>query len=142
MQLTGDFVRSARSDRIRQSGSRVWPYIFHPERVPRFFLTSLSVPSHATKPYIPFLLSSSFFLCTFTMSSSNKKGLVAFPSVSSSLNSLPRATSMSNVSLHPNMYAQRAKESEAKVCSPSFIARYLLKGVFISSFSMLSPNPY
>ncbi|KAJ7474708.1 hypothetical protein FB451DRAFT_1397592 [Mycena latifolia] len=45
----------------------------------------------------------------------NKKGLVAFPSVSSSLHSLPRATSMSNVSLHPNMYAQRAKESEAKV---------------------------
>ncbi|KAJ7708374.1 hypothetical protein B0H17DRAFT_1032335 [Mycena rosella] len=49
------------------------------------------------------------------MSASNKKGLVAFPSVSSSLNSLPRATSMSNVSLHPNMYAQRAKESEAKL---------------------------
>ncbi|KAJ7220413.1 hypothetical protein C8J57DRAFT_1393557 [Mycena rebaudengoi] len=46
---------------------------------------------------------------------SNKKGLVAFPSVSSSLHSLPRATSMSNVSLHPNMYAQRAKESEAKL---------------------------
>ncbi|KAJ7250716.1 hypothetical protein C8J57DRAFT_1354622, partial [Mycena rebaudengoi] len=46
---------------------------------------------------------------------SNKNGLVAFPSVSSSLHSLPRATSMSNVSLHPNMYAQRAKESEAKL---------------------------
>ncbi|KAJ7723652.1 hypothetical protein B0H16DRAFT_1598091 [Mycena metata] len=46
---------------------------------------------------------------------SNKKGLVAFPSVSSSLHSLPRATSMSNVSLHPNMYAQRAKESQAKL---------------------------
>ncbi|KAJ6629363.1 hypothetical protein B0H10DRAFT_1986857 [Mycena sp. CBHHK59/15] len=50
-----------------------------------------------------------------TRDASNKKGLVAFPSVSSSLHSLPRATSMSNVSLHPNMYAQRAKESEAKV---------------------------
>ncbi|KAJ7457183.1 hypothetical protein B0H11DRAFT_2063146 [Mycena galericulata] len=49
------------------------------------------------------------------MSTSNKKGLVAFPSVSSSLNSLPRATSMSNVSLHPNMYKQRAQESEAKL---------------------------
>ncbi|KAJ7244400.1 hypothetical protein B0H12DRAFT_1129390 [Mycena haematopus] len=46
---------------------------------------------------------------------SNKKGLVAFPSVSQSLHSLPRATSMSNVALHPNMYAQRAKESEAKL---------------------------
>jgi hypothetical protein len=41
--------------------------------------------------------------------------LVAFPSVSSSLHSLPHATSMHNVSLHPNMYAQRAAESEAKV---------------------------
>ncbi|KAF8218051.1 hypothetical protein K438DRAFT_2006966 [Mycena galopus ATCC 62051] len=46
---------------------------------------------------------------------SNKNGLVAFPSVSQSLHSLPRATSMSNVALHPNMYAQRAKESEAKL---------------------------
>ncbi|KAJ7035217.1 hypothetical protein C8F04DRAFT_1099444 [Mycena alexandri] len=46
---------------------------------------------------------------------SNKNGLVAYPSVSSSLHSLPRATSMSNVSLHPNMYAQRAKESQAKL---------------------------
>ncbi|KAJ7123927.1 hypothetical protein C8R46DRAFT_1213149 [Mycena filopes] len=45
----------------------------------------------------------------------SKKGLVAFPSVSSSLHSLPRATSMSNVSLHPNMYAHRAKESQAKL---------------------------
>ncbi|KAJ6494035.1 hypothetical protein C8R47DRAFT_1118134 [Mycena vitilis] len=49
------------------------------------------------------------------MSTHNKKGLVAYPSVSSSLHSLPHATSMSNVSLHPNMYAQRAKESEAKL---------------------------
>ncbi|KAJ7620986.1 hypothetical protein FB45DRAFT_1006437 [Roridomyces roridus] len=49
------------------------------------------------------------------MSAQDKKGLVAFPSVSSSLHSLPRATSMSNVSLHPNMYAARAKESQAKL---------------------------
>ncbi|KAJ7080617.1 hypothetical protein B0H15DRAFT_953484 [Mycena belliarum] len=45
----------------------------------------------------------------------SKNGLVAFPSVSRSLHSLPGATSMNNVSLHPNMYAQRAKESEAKL---------------------------
>ncbi|KAF8233847.1 hypothetical protein L208DRAFT_1395041 [Tricholoma matsutake] len=41
--------------------------------------------------------------------------LVAFPSVSSSLHSLPHATSMNNVSLHSNMYARRAAESEAKL---------------------------
>ncbi|KAJ7614114.1 hypothetical protein FB45DRAFT_262046 [Roridomyces roridus] len=41
--------------------------------------------------------------------------LVAFPSVSGSLRSLPQVTSMPNVSLHPNMYAQRAKESDAKL---------------------------
>ncbi|KAK7052506.1 hypothetical protein R3P38DRAFT_2502991 [Favolaschia claudopus] len=46
---------------------------------------------------------------------STKNGLVAYPSVSQSLHSLPRATSMSNVAIHPNMYAQRAKESEAKL---------------------------
>lgn len=41
--------------------------------------------------------------------------LIAFPSVSSSLYSLPQATSIHNVALHPNMYAQRAAESEEKV---------------------------
>ncbi|KAJ7254654.1 hypothetical protein B0H12DRAFT_1114661 [Mycena haematopus] len=46
---------------------------------------------------------------------SNKNGLVAFPSVSQSLHSLSHATSMSNVALHHNMYAMRAKESEAKL---------------------------
>jgi len=42
--------------------------------------------------------------------------IVAFPSVSSSLHSLPQAT---NIQLHPNMYAQRAAESEAKVSTTS-----------------------
>ncbi|KAL1758967.1 hypothetical protein FB107DRAFT_271488 [Schizophyllum commune] len=41
--------------------------------------------------------------------------LVAFPSVSSSLSSLHQATSMQGVALHHNMYANRAKESEAKL---------------------------
>ncbi|KAF9465434.1 hypothetical protein BDZ94DRAFT_1307048 [Collybia nuda] len=41
--------------------------------------------------------------------------LIALPSLSSSLHSLPHATSMQNVALHPNMYAQRAAESEAKL---------------------------
>ncbi|KIM43541.1 hypothetical protein M413DRAFT_443470 [Hebeloma cylindrosporum] len=49
----------------------------------------------------------------------NNKGvpsnLISFPSVSSSLHSLPQATNIQHVSLHPNMYAQRAAESEAKL---------------------------
>lgn len=45
--------------------------------------------------------------------------LISFPSVSSSLHSLPQATSLKNVDLHPNMYANRAAESEAKVSRPT-----------------------
>jgi hypothetical protein len=41
--------------------------------------------------------------------------LIAFPSVSSSLHSLPQATNIQHVSLRPNMYTQWAAESEAKV---------------------------
>ncbi|KAF7324973.1 Endo-chitosanase [Mycena kentingensis (nom. inval.)] len=41
-----------------------------------------------------------------------KNGLVALPSLSNSLNQLPQVKSMSNVSLHNHMYAQRAKESQ------------------------------
>ena len=41
--------------------------------------------------------------------------MIAFPSLSSGLHSLPQVTNLQNVSLHPNMYAQRAAESEAKV---------------------------
>ncbi|KAF8908127.1 hypothetical protein CPB84DRAFT_1767344, partial [Gymnopilus junonius] len=47
--------------------------------------------------------------------STKPASIVAFPSVSSSLHSLPQATSIQNVNLHPNMYAQRAAESEAKL---------------------------
>ena len=47
--------------------------------------------------------------------STKPASIVAFPSVSSSLHSLPQATSIQNVNLHPNMFAQRAAESEAKV---------------------------
>ncbi|KAF8811134.1 hypothetical protein BYT27DRAFT_7090090 [Phlegmacium glaucopus] len=52
-----------------------------------------------------------------TNSSNNTvpSNLIAFPSVSSSLYSLPQATSIHNVALHPNMYAQRAQESEEKL---------------------------
>lgn len=57
------------------------------------------------------------------MSSHHKApaNLVAFPSLSSSLNALPLATSMQNVSLHPNMYANRAAQSEAKVRAAQYI---------------------
>lgn len=78
-----------------------------------------------------FFLSTFFLLCPptkglklsmATRDASNKmapSNLVAFPSLSSSLHSLPHATSMQNVALHPNMYAQRAAESEAKVSTNS-----------------------
>lgn len=51
------------------------------------------------------------------MATRTPNNLVAFPSVASSLHALPRATSMANVNLHPNLYASRANESEAKVCN-------------------------
>ncbi|TFK23303.1 hypothetical protein FA15DRAFT_705563 [Coprinopsis marcescibilis] len=41
--------------------------------------------------------------------------LVSLPSLSSSLHALPQATSLDGVNLHPSMYANRAKESEAKL---------------------------
>ncbi|KAG1734205.1 uncharacterized protein EDB91DRAFT_1225726 [Suillus paluster] len=55
-----------------------------------------------------------------TLQPSNSQGLraeklVALPSLSCGLSSLPQAKSMDSVSLHPNMYAQRAAESEAKL---------------------------
>lgn len=40
--------------------------------------------------------------------------LVALPSLSCALSSLPQATSLDSVSLHPSMYAQHAADSEAK----------------------------
>ncbi|KAG1814652.1 uncharacterized protein BJ212DRAFT_1361153 [Suillus subaureus] len=51
---------------------------------------------------------------------SNSQGLraeklVALPSLTCGLSSLPQAKSMDSVSLHPNMYAQRAAQSEAKL---------------------------
>jgi hypothetical protein len=45
--------------------------------------------------------------------------LVALPSLSCALSSLPQATSLDSVSLHPSMYAQHAADSEAKVCPAS-----------------------
>ncbi|KAG1741670.1 hypothetical protein EDB19DRAFT_2038722 [Suillus lakei] len=55
-----------------------------------------------------------------TLQPSNSQGLraeklVALPSLSCGLSSLPQAKSMDSVSLHPNMYAQRAAQSEAKL---------------------------
>ncbi|KAF9004539.1 hypothetical protein BDQ17DRAFT_396354 [Cyathus striatus] len=67
------------------------------------------------------------------MTSNVPSNFVAFPSVSSSLHSLPHATSMQNVSLHPNMYAQRAAESEAK------LQKALSKTA--SSYSSQNPPP-
>ncbi|TFK60545.1 hypothetical protein BDN72DRAFT_904870 [Pluteus cervinus] len=41
--------------------------------------------------------------------------LIAFPSVASSLDSLPQATNLATVRLHPTIHALRAAESEAKL---------------------------
>ncbi|KAJ2925747.1 hypothetical protein H1R20_g11354, partial [Candolleomyces eurysporus] len=49
------------------------------------------------------------------MASRVPANLVSLPSLSSHLNALPQATSMSNVALHPHMYANRAAESDAKL---------------------------
>lgn len=73
--------------------------------------------SHLTPPYKSLAkISSHLQIHPMTSNSSTKavpSNLIAFPSVSSSLHSLPQATSIHNVALHPNMYAQR--ESEDKV---------------------------
>ncbi|KAG5734146.1 hypothetical protein E4T56_gene1211 [Termitomyces sp. T112] len=61
--------------------------------------------------------------------------LVAFPSVSSSLHSLPHATSIQNVALHPNMYASRAAESEA-------LLRNALSKTASSYSQAPPPSPY
>ncbi|KAG1896352.1 uncharacterized protein F5891DRAFT_1054440 [Suillus fuscotomentosus] len=70
-----------------------------------------------------------------THQQSNSQGvradkLVALPSLSCGLSSLPQAKSMDSVSLHPNMYAQRAAESEAK-----------LKNVLSKTAASHSQNP-
>ena len=51
------------------------------------------------------------------MASLRHDKLVALPSFSCALSSLPQATSLDSVSLHPSMYTQHAAESEAKVRS-------------------------
>jgi len=62
-----------------------------------------------------------FSFTHFTMGKSGvPSNLVAYPSLSSSLNALPQATSMSNVQLHAGIYGQRVSASEAKVRHRSF----------------------
>ncbi|KAF8839780.1 hypothetical protein BDN67DRAFT_969528 [Paxillus ammoniavirescens] len=60
--------------------------------------------------------------------------LVALPSFSCSLSSLPQATSLDGVSLHPSMYAQHAAESEAKL-------KKVLSKTAASMPHSSSPNP-
>ncbi|KIK41098.1 hypothetical protein CY34DRAFT_13255 [Suillus luteus UH-Slu-Lm8-n1] len=54
-------------------------------------------------------------MTTLQPSNTRAEKLVALPSLSCGLSSLPQAKSMDSVSLHPNMYAQRAAQSEAKL---------------------------
>ncbi|KAL6300336.1 hypothetical protein BKA93DRAFT_829160 [Sparassis latifolia] len=52
---------------------------------------------------------------TSSSGSTTPEQLIALPSLSCSLSSLPQAKSVDSVSLHPSMSAQRAAESEAKL---------------------------
>lgn len=52
------------------------------------------------------------------MSNGKATSIVALPSLSSALHALPNATSIHSIHIHQHMYAQRAAESEAKVCLP------------------------
>ncbi|KAF5391112.1 hypothetical protein D9757_003065 [Collybiopsis confluens] len=47
------------------------------------------------------------------MTSHNK--ITSYPSLSNSLNTLPNATSMSNIPLHSNLYSNYGQESQAKL---------------------------
>jgi len=109
----------------------------------------------------PFYLHYSTSLFALTMSSrmqspdaSNQSlppgGIVALPSLSCSLSSLPQAMSMDSVSVHPTMYAQRAAESQAKVSqepthvdiSPDVISSSQLQKALSVTASSFSPqNP-
>ncbi|KIY53137.1 hypothetical protein FISHEDRAFT_69274 [Fistulina hepatica ATCC 64428] len=57
--------------------------------------------------------------------------LVALPSVSSSLHSLPRAGSMANVALHADMYNyKRGEESKAKVRQITHSALVIVRNTY------------
>jgi hypothetical protein len=100
----------------------------HPVKGYPKFLYSLAYLLES--PLFPTVLHIALSFAMTTLQPSNSRGvpadkLVALPSLSSGLSSLPQAKSMDSVSLHPNMYAQRAAQSEAKVsnclpCSAQF----------------------
>ncbi|KAJ3797512.1 hypothetical protein GGU11DRAFT_65604 [Lentinula aff. detonsa] len=66
----------------------------------------------------------------------NTKPIVAYPSLSSSLNMLPNATSMSNIPLHANMYTNYAQESQSQAKLQKALDR---KSQTQSSTAPLSP---
>lgn len=94
----------------------------------RFDLSQFTVSSgkmarsaRFTRPFLPYKTHPQFHplrhpLLAMSAKQSTPSNLVAFPSVSASLCQLPHATSMQNIAIHPSMYANRAAESEAKVC--------------------------
>lgn len=55
------------------------------------------------------------------MSNGNGTSIVALPSLSSALHALPHATNIHSIHIHQHMYAQRAAESEAKVCTRPYL---------------------
>ncbi len=85
---------------------------------------------------------------TIMSAQQSPSNIVAFPSVSASLCSLPHATSMQNIAIHPSMYALRAAESEAKVFArsplrepPSPISRTAPKGPFLKGQLICKKHP-
>lgn len=75
----------------------------------------------------------SLTMTTLQPSNTRAEKLVALPSLSCGLSSLPQAKSMDSVSLHPNMYAQRAAQSEAKVFSSLLATRHSPLNAFFLS---------
>jgi hypothetical protein len=123
--------------------SRLWP--IKPNPLPPSLSPHHPLPCTTTSPphppFLPSFLSSLLFVllsilsspyphtCPSTMPDASKpiqKGiapshLVALPSLSNSLSSLPQAKSLAHVAVYnsSSMSGQHAAESEAKVCAPS-----------------------
>jgi hypothetical protein len=66
--------------------------------------------------------------------------IIALPSLSCSLSSLPHAMSMDGVSVHPTMYAHCAAESEAKVCQLDAWHAIVISPILFRSHSFEKPS--
>jgi len=91
----------------------VFSAVVHYISSPIYASHSLILPFSPSLPLLPVPL----LMDASQTSSKRKEQLMALPSVSCSLSSLPQARCLDHVSLHPSsMSARHAAESEAKVC--------------------------